>query len=133
MMDEIDFHISTPQDNAAPNVLIVEDNAAIGMLLATIVADAGFSVIGPLTSFRQARAVLGETRIAAALLDVHLGQHAEDDGARLAGLLCDLGVPFIFVTARDRASLEPALQSFAHVTKPIDPDALIRQLHAHLA
>lgn len=122
-----------PKDDEAPKILIVEDNPAIGMLLAAIVEDAGFTLVGPVTSARQARHVLGDTSISAALLDVHLGEHAEDDGSRLADLLCDLGIPFIFVTARSRESLEPALRSFAHVTKPIDSEALIRQLRAHLA
>jgi CheY-like chemotaxis protein len=122
-----------PQRDATQTVLVVEDDAAIGMLLGTIVEDAGFTLVGPVTSARQARNVLGETNVSAALLDVHLGEQAEDEGSKLADLLCDLGIPFIFVTARSRESLEPALRSFAHVAKPIDADALIRQLQAHLA
>jgi len=78
-------------------VLVVEDEANIALELKAILQEAGATVIGPARTLLAARALAASEDLAAAILDVQLG-----DGMifPVACLLADRGIPFLFHTGR---------------------------------
>jgi DNA-binding response OmpR family regulator len=53
-------------------VLIIEDEASIGLMVAEILADEGFGVIGPVGNRREALSALEDRQPHAAVLDLGL-------------------------------------------------------------
>lgn len=84
--------------HAAPRVLLVEDNALIALDLEDTLLDAGFEVVGPVQSLEKAMDRAGES-FDAAVLDIGLNdQHVFP----VADILCERGVPFMFLSGYDR-------------------------------
>jgi len=114
-------HRSTLQGR---RVLVVEDEALIGMVWQDGLLDAGAEVIGPTASVEQAlllvEAAGGE--LSAAVLDINL------QGAAVwsvADRLAALGVPFVFATGYGE-HCDRGLHAAAPVlAKPFDPGALV--------
>ena len=121
---------------AAPLVLVVEDNAANLLLTSAVLRRDGFRVLEA-TSAEAAHERLGETRPDLILVDVGLpGQ----DGLSLTRQLRldprTATLPIVAVTAHAMAEdHERALQAGcdSYVTKPIDTRTLASQLRALLA
>src|SRR5687768_16146241 len=61
-----------PMELGEHHVLVVEDEALVAMDLTDVLQQQGFKVIGPAPSVARALALLDETRIDAALLDLNL-------------------------------------------------------------
>ncbi|CAN5178498.1 hypothetical protein BH11PSE2_BH11PSE2_19370 [soil metagenome] len=80
-------------DHAA--VFIAEDEPFIAFDLATTIEDAGGVVVGPAATVTEALALLKNQPVAAAILDVNLGDR---DICPVAELLLARGVPVIFHT-----------------------------------
>jgi DNA-binding NtrC family response regulator len=99
------------------SVLILEDEYLIAAALAQAVAEAGCRVVGPVPDTEQAQALINETGIDAALLDIRLS-----DGERsfaLAERLQAMRVPFAFITAYSRKLLPAAFQQVPVLAKPV--------------
>lgn len=80
-----------------PRVLVVEDEALLGMELEAIITEAGCEVIGPARTLADAvRLAVNAPALDAAILDVNLGQG--DFSFPAADLLRTRGVPRIFAT-----------------------------------
>ena len=75
------------------SVLIVEDEPFIALDLATAVEEARGKVIGPAGSVREARMLIEQHLVQAAVLDVNL---SDRDVTPIAELLIKDGVPVIF-------------------------------------
>ena len=86
-----------------PRVLIVEDDAWIAGMLATIAASAGVEVVGPVSTLREAVRIASSERLDAALLDIGLGR---TEVYAAADVLDERGIPFAFVTGRSEAEIE---------------------------
>ena len=107
-------------------VLIAEDDALIGMVLADAVADAAGSPVGPMVTVEAALRAFAEHPIAAAILDVQL---SDGDVTPLAMMLFTQGVPVVFHTG----SAIPAevVSRFGDVTicpKPMPPHLVVHRL-----
>ena len=76
-------------------VLIVEDETMIAMLLEDVVAEGGYTVVGPVGRLAGALAVAVSGEIDAALLDANL--HGESVFP-LARVLAERHIPFVFLT-----------------------------------
>jgi DNA-binding response OmpR family regulator len=78
-------------------VLVVEDEAVIALDLKAILEEAGATVIGPARTLLAASELAASGDLAAAILDVQLG-----DGTvfPVACMLADRGIPFLFHTGR---------------------------------
>jgi two-component sensor histidine kinase/PAS domain-containing protein len=106
---------------SARRVMVVEDEALVGLVLADQLADMGLSVIGPCSSVAQARAAVAEHDFEAAILDVNLGGELVYP---VAELLTARGIPFVFLTGYGHESVD---RRFAHapiLEKPVDREVL---------
>jgi DNA-binding response OmpR family regulator len=105
-------------------VLVVEDEALIGMLFEDRLLDAGAEVIDPADSVEKALeliAAAGEG-LSAAVLDINL------QGAAVwsvADRLAALGVPFVFATGYGEQCDRGLHVAKPLLAKPFDPDKLV--------
>jgi DNA-binding response OmpR family regulator len=112
-------------------VLVVEDEAVIGMLVEEELLEAGAEVVGPVDSvgdaLRLVEVLAGEGGLSAAVLDIKL---ADEIVTPVADALTEHRVPFLFVTgygtncATGRHRAAPVLQ------KPFTPHDLIVAVNA---
>ncbi|QUS37294.1 response regulator [Falsirhodobacter algicola] len=116
-------------------ILIVEDEALIGLDLACTLEDAGFETVG-IARDQSAALKLAEAHdIDLATMDVHLAM--DSDGVETALMLRERhAIPCIFVSA----SLDPATraraaeaQPLAFMEKPVGADAVADFLSRHFA
>lgn len=110
----------------ACRILVVEDEALVGMLIEDELLEAGATVLGPAASLAEALALLERATPAescdAAVLDVNLrGQSV----LPLADALAQRGVPFLFVTGYGDTEGLGAHAEVPALTKPFDPGAMI--------
>jgi CheY-like chemotaxis protein len=116
-------------DQAA--VLVAEDEPFIAYDLATTIEDAGGVVVGPAATVKEALALLEIHPVAAAILDVNLGDR---DICPVAELLIARGVPVIFHTGQGvPEELSAKFPNLIVHLKPLVPERLIRQLAALIA
>ena len=114
------------QSMAGRRVLLVEDEYFIADDLVRLFEANGAEVIGPVATVDGALDLIAATdRLGGAVLDVNLqGEMAYP----VADALVARGVPFVFATGYDEASI-PA--SYAHITrceKPVDPEKIAQAL-----
>ncbi len=98
-------------------VLVAEDNAIIGMMLADDLQDAGYAVAGPFSHAATALAWLEEFSPDLAILDVLL---KDGSCAPVARELRARGVPFLVFSGLDAAPDIPELQGVPWIAKPSD-------------
>ena len=109
-------------------ILLVEDEYFIVDDLVQAFKAAGAEVVGPAANVNDALSLIKKTeRLDGALLDVNLqGEMAYP----VADALIARGVPFVFTTGYDKASVP---ERFAHITlreKPLNPGKLAKSLFA---
>jgi CheY-like chemotaxis protein len=80
-------------------VLVVEDEAAISLMLESVLEQLGYDVVGPAYDLASAIALVEKRQVDCAMLDIHLG---EGTVYEFAELLEKRGIPFIFATGYDR-------------------------------
>ncbi|MBN8830163.1 MAG: PAS domain S-box protein [Sphingomonadales bacterium] len=115
-------HAITPRA-LGRNILVVEDEALIGLGLAAMLENAGFDVIGPASNLRTAMALLDRHDCALAILDINLGRG--ETSAPLAQRLKDDGIPF-FVTSGYLAERHPAIfDEVPTFAKPVRSRSLV--------
>ena len=83
--------------NADHRILICEDDRLIAMGWAAMLADGGYTVVGPAHSAEKALKMAYQHLPSLALVDIDLG--GTIDGISVAAELAPLGVPVIFITA----------------------------------
>lgn|GEM_PF-2027690 len=105
------------------NILVVEDEALIGLGLTAMLENAGFDVLGPANDVKTATALLDRHDVALAILDINLGRG--ETSAPLAERLKSDGVPF-FVTSGYLADSQPAIFGEAPTfPKPVRARSLV--------
>jgi len=80
-------------------ILVVEDEPLVAIMLEEALQDSGYQVIGPVENLKSAIHLAGCEAIDAAVVDINI------DGAvsePVADRLIERGIPFIFVSGRDR-------------------------------
>lgn len=110
---------------ALNGVLIVEDQFLVAMDLESIIATAGYPVVGIAGDVAEAEAVAVAPRIA--LVDVNLrdGQ----TGVKIARHLSDrYGTRIIFVTANPAQIQQPPATAIGYIQKPFTQDAIEQSL-----
>lgn len=112
---------------AGKRILIVEDEALVGLDMQFAFEDEGAEVIGPALSLQDAMEIVArEHRIDGAVLDVDLGG---EDVFPVAQMLRELGVPFVFHTGHgSRANLSQMFPGSLTCSKPTLPGTLIATL-----
>ena len=111
-------------ENAA--VLIVDDEPFIALDLAMAVEDANGLIIGPAGSVREALALLRQSDVAGAILDVNL---SDGDVSPVVEMLIERGIPLLLQTGGavppNLKTRYPDLLVFA---KPFASDDLVQNL-----
>lgn len=106
-------------------ILVVEDEYYIATDIAGALQRAGAIILGPCRSDADARLQIGKNQPDAVVLDINLGQGAS---FKLAEYLNDTGIPFVFVTGYDNATIPAEFQGFARLTKPIQLRQIVRAI-----
>jgi PAS domain S-box-containing protein len=104
-------------------VLVVEDEALIGLMMKDTLCEAGFEVSGPISTIAEALRAAEATEFDGAILDVNL------DGESIysvAEVLLAREVPFVFVTGYGADGIDPRFAQVPTVGKPLEPELLRR-------
>lgn len=110
-------------------ILVVEDEWLLASELSGRLQDAGFDVIGPAPSVRDAVKFMETATPDAAILDIQLlGETSFPVAARLA----ERSIPFFFVSGHSRADFADELRDAVLLPKPADWTAVLRVLRAKL-
>ena len=107
-------------------ILVAEDEALVACALVLQLQVAGHRVLGPAFTLEDATSLARDERPDLALVDVDLYRPA--DGVKLARLLMIAGVPSLFMTGRPAAARAAADAAIGVITKPYDPDDIVRFL-----
>lgn len=107
------------------SILIVEDEALVGMSFAANLQDAGFSVVGPCADTEEALAAIDRGSIGGAFLDMNLGNNQNSDA--IAEALKSRQIPYFFLTgyAAKIPKRKKDFPSDRYLSKPVDEDRLI--------
>jgi PAS domain S-box-containing protein len=108
-------------------VLLVEDEALVGMMMSDFLTELGFSVAGPFATVADAKQAMHRERLRAAVLDVNL---AGEMIYSLADELSGRGIPIVFVTGYGSDTIDKRFAGFPVLQKPVDGAALRRVLHS---
>ncbi|KHK90559.1 HWE histidine kinase domain-containing protein [Novosphingobium malaysiense] len=119
--------VSELMPNAASEVaLIVEDNVIIAMETEDVLRGFGFNDCRVAGSVNAALAIIEETSVAFAMLDVNLGK---DTSEPVASRLLELGIPFIFASGYGDTSMQAErFKSVPIVTKPYNEGDIRRAI-----
>jgi CheY-like chemotaxis protein len=103
-------------------VLVVEDVFLVALDLSDQLADSGCEVVGPASSVKQALEKIDGIALDGAVLDVNLGG---ERSFPVAELLASRGIPFLFLTGYDSATVIPEeFQQAPRLSKPVDAKTL---------
>jgi two-component sensor histidine kinase/DNA-binding response OmpR family regulator len=111
------------QLDAGQRVLLVEDEALVGMMMKDTLTDLGFQVVGPFCKVIDAVEALNGEPFQAAVLDINL---RGDMIYTLAEEIAGRGIPFIFVTGYGSEAIDSRFANIPVLQKPVDRAALRR-------
>ena len=112
-------------------ILIVEDQILIAMEAEDTLTNGGVGGVHTAASVDEARDMIDDCSVSAAILDINLG---DENAMELATLLCERQIPFIFTTGYTSPSMIPAeFSAVPIVQKPYSSAALIKSLKAVMA
>jgi DNA-binding response OmpR family regulator len=106
-------------------VLVVEDDAVLGLDIAEQLTDQGFEVLGPAVSVAKALSLLGEKGCDVALLDVNLGRETAEP---VAHELRARGTPFVVLSGYSSEQHPLGFRGAPTLAKPVRPQDLIATL-----
>ena len=104
-----------------PRVLVVEDEALVGIMIQECLTELGFQIIGPVCTASDALQAAKDGDFDAAILDINLG-----DGMvyEVAEILAWRHVPFVFVTGYDADSVDSRFREIPVLQKPVERELL---------
>lgn len=111
--------------NGGARVLLVEDEALVGLMMRAALTDAGYHVIGPYASVGAALTALESERPDCAVLDINL---LDGPVYPLATVLANAGIPFVFATGYDVRSVDDRFKHVTVLQKPADRASLLASL-----
>ena len=118
--------VTLARDLKGARVLIVEDETMAAMMLESVLADLGCTVVGPVESVAKALSLVETQAVDGALLDVNLGGELVYP---VADALAARGVPFVFVTGYGIIGIDARRYAGVPVVqKPYDDHMLVRIL-----
>jgi PAS domain S-box-containing protein len=108
-------------NGGCPRVLVVEDEALVGIMMQECLTEFGCQIVGPICSASDALAAAENGHFDAAILDINLG-----DGMvyQVAEVLAERSVPFVFVTGYDSESVDSRFSGIPVLQKPIERQML---------
>lgn len=106
-------------------VLVVEDEAAISLLLEDMLLDLGCEVVGPAGRLAVAKVMAEEEQLDLAILDVNV---AGEPIYPVVDALAKRGVPFVFSTGYGSAGIDEPYRNRPVLQKPFGQADLARLL-----
>src|SRR5690348_16461457 len=106
-------------------VLVIEDDALLGLDIAQQLTDAGLEVVGPAVSVAKALKLMAQTGCDVAVLDLNLGR---ESAAPLARELQARGTPFVILSGYSSDQHPPGFDGAPRLSKPARPEDLIAVL-----
>jgi CheY-like chemotaxis protein len=116
---------SSGEDLQGLKVLVVEDEAAISLLLEDMLLDFGCEVIGPAARLSAALEAVDRETLDLAILDVNV---AGEPIYPVADALVQRGVPFVFSTGYGSAGIKDAYRDRPVLQKPFAQHDLKQKL-----
>lgn len=110
-------------------VLVVEDEAAISLLLEDMLLDFGCEIVGPAARLGTALELVQNGLIDLAILDVNV---AGEPIYPVAAALAERNVPFVFSTGYGSAGIEDLYRNRPVLQKPFAQTDLQQKLHQAL-
>ena len=117
--------VTSGDDLQGVRVLVVEDEAAISLMLEDMLLDFGCEVIGPAARLAAALDVVGRETIDLAILDVNV---AGEPIYPVAEALAQQGVPFVFSTGYGSAGIKDVYRDRPVLQKPFAQHDLKQKL-----
>jgi CheY-like chemotaxis protein len=111
-------------------VLVVEDEAAISMLIEDMLLDLGVEIVGPASRLDPALRLAREVDLEAAILDINIGGV---QSYPVADVLRRRGIPVIFATGYGSSVLPERFKSCQTLHKPFDQHQFGEALQTALA
>jgi DNA-binding NtrC family response regulator len=111
-------------------VLVVEDEAAISILMEDMLADLGIEIVGPASRLNPALQLARGADLDAAIVDINI---AGVQSYPVADVLRSRGVPVIFATGYGSSVLPDRFKSCQILQKPFDQHRFSETLHTALA
>jgi DNA-binding response OmpR family regulator len=101
-------------------VLVIEDEAIVGMMIEDFLGDFGYSVVGPIENLQAAILLAATEQIDVAVVDINIsGQVA----TAVADKLIDREIPFLFVSGYEKMR-GTRYASIPLLRKPFEPEDL---------
>ena len=116
-----DTQLDVGQPRDAKRVMIVEDEALIGMMMKDALTGLGLAVMGPFVTVSDAMRALDDHPVDFAILDVNLGGEWVYP---VADRLAMRGIPFVFITGYGVDGLDGRFAQTPVFEKPIEPRVL---------
>ncbi|HEY1615749.1 MAG TPA: response regulator [Rhizomicrobium sp.] len=104
-----------------PRVLLVEDEALVGLMAGNLLRELGFAVVGPCSTPMEALSVIEQHDLDAAILDINLGG---EPVYPVADALTRRNIPFGFVTGYGGDTIEDRFARIPLLEKPVALDRL---------
>jgi len=117
-------------DNAAPRILIIEDEPMLAFMLEEFLVAAGFNIAAIATRVNTALRSIADDACEAAILDANL---AGMSAAPAAVALSARGIPFLVLSGYTANQQEAAFAGAVRLQKPCPPEKLLAALRALLA
>jgi DNA-binding response OmpR family regulator len=106
-------------------VLVVEDDALLGLDILDQLTDAGFEVVGPAISVAKALRLIDDIGCDAAVLDVNLGSETAEP---VALELRARRIPFVVLSGYSSEQHPLSFHGAPMLSKPARPEALVAML-----
>jgi CheY-like chemotaxis protein len=103
------------------HVLLVEDEILVAMMMRDLLAELGFSVVGPFSRLSEAMVAAVHDEIDAGIIDVNLGGEFVYP---VADVLAARRIPFVFVTGYGVESIERRFGNVPIIKKPVQRQSL---------
>ena len=107
-------------------LLLVEDEALVGMMMKDTLTELGFQVVGPYSTMKAATAAANSEHFDGAILDVNL---AGELVYPLADVVARRNVPFVFVTGYGADGIDRRYSDVPILQKPIERQKLESIFH----
>jgi len=108
-------------------ILIVEDQALLGMSLAWDLEDAGHKVLGPISGIAHAQRLAAQERPDLVLIDIEL-QRPDEAIALAQSLQTLLNIPSLFLTSEPSALRAHTTAALGVIAKPFNPADIHRSV-----
>jgi CheY-like chemotaxis protein len=108
-------------------ILVLDDEALIGMELEALLQDAGYRVAGPAVDVPESLALIEGERVDGAILDLNLNGERSDP---VADRLTELGIPFAYLTGHADAVVDERHRHAPVISKPFDDRRLLKAVAA---